>query len=107
MQMFDAAMIEKGRQIGLQEGKQEALAFLALRLLQRRIGNVPEKMQARIQALPAAQLEDLGEACLDFNQADDLTAWLEKHELSLQRFSDGCACALAGRDAAGITFLST
>ncbi len=96
MQMFDAAMIEKGRQIGLQEGKQEglqqglqqgrqeALVMMALRLLQRQIGSVTEETKACVHALSTMQLEDLAEACLDFKQAEDLTTWLEQHELPLR-----------------------
>jgi hypothetical protein len=34
-------------------------------------------MKARIDTLSIAQLEDLGEALLDFSQSADLETWLE------------------------------
>jgi hypothetical protein len=34
-------------------------------------------MQASIRALPLAQLEELGEALLDFTQLADLQNWLQ------------------------------
>ena len=52
---------------------------MILRLLQRRIGLIPEAQQARIAALPIDQLEALGEALLDFADQADLNAWLAEH----------------------------
>ncbi len=52
---------------------------MLLRILTRRIGRITPEIQARIQALSIAQLEDLGEALLDFSQPTDLTDWLESH----------------------------
>ncbi|MFB2970159.1 Rpn family recombination-promoting nuclease/putative transposase [Aerosakkonema sp. BLCC-F183] len=51
-----------------------------MRQLNRRIGLVTPEIQAKIQTLSIAQLEDLGEALLDFSQPADLTAWLESHQ---------------------------
>ncbi|MFB2919085.1 Rpn family recombination-promoting nuclease/putative transposase [Aerosakkonema funiforme] len=51
-----------------------------MRQLTRRIGVLTLELQARIQTLSIAQLEDLGEALLDFSQPSDLTAWLESHQ---------------------------
>ncbi len=58
---------------GLKEGQS-----LVLRLLNRRVGNVPIDLEARVQALPLLQLEDLGEALLDFTSLADLNTWLDK-----------------------------
>jgi predicted transposase/invertase (TIGR01784 family) len=83
MQMFDVEWIEKGMQIGiqkgLQQGRQDGMAALTLRFLRRRIGNVSAETAARIHALPTEQLENLGEACADFTQPEDLTAWFQTH----------------------------
>lgn len=55
---------------GIQQGKrEEALAF-TMRLLTRRIGEVAPDLQAQIQNLTTPQLEERGEALLDFNNAD-------------------------------------
>jgi hypothetical protein len=48
-----------------------------LRLLQRRCGPLTPQQQARLQALPLAQLEALADALLDFQGPDDLTTWLQ------------------------------
>ncbi len=59
--------------------KQEGEAGLILRLLRRRLGTLSKTQQARVQALPVEQLEDLGEALLDFSATADLETWLAKH----------------------------
>jgi predicted transposase YdaD len=50
----------------------------ALILLKRRVGNVSIDLESQIKTLPLAQLEELGEALLDFSQMDDLVNWLNK-----------------------------
>ncbi|MFE1744906.1 DUF4351 domain-containing protein [Coleofasciculus sp. H7-2] len=74
------AIIRKGVQQGKQEGKKEEALSLIMRLLARRLGAVDPQMQERIQALPIAQLEELGEALLDFTAASDLAVWFEEHQ---------------------------
>jgi hypothetical protein len=37
-------------------------------------------MQGRIQQLPIAQLEELGEALWDFTAPTDLAVWLDEHQ---------------------------
>jgi predicted transposase/invertase (TIGR01784 family) len=51
---------------------------LILRLLKRRVGDVSADLEARIKTLPLAQLEELGEALLDFSQMGDLVTWLDR-----------------------------
>jgi hypothetical protein len=46
------------------------------RQLLRRFGPLATDQQARIQALPLADLEALADALLDFQTAADLSAWL-------------------------------
>ena len=54
----------------------KAASALILRLLQRRFGTLAAPQRARVQALPVEQLEDLGEALLDFAGGADLDDWL-------------------------------
>jgi predicted transposase YdaD len=61
------------------EGKVEEGQTLILRLLKRRVGNLSIALETRVKALPLAQLEELGEALLDFSQMNDLVAWLDKN----------------------------
>ena len=72
-------MIDTWIEQGIQQGRQEGIAALTLRQLQRRIGDVDAQTAARIRALSIEQLEQLGEALLDFTEPADLAAWLRTH----------------------------
>ncbi len=65
----------KGKAEGIQEGEPS----LVLRLLKRRIGEFDSQLEVRIRNLSVAQLEELGEALLDFSTQDDLLTWLASH----------------------------
>jgi predicted transposase YdaD len=69
-----------GYERGREEGKQEGEQTLILRLLQKRVGELPEKVRERIQNLSLNQLEELGEALLDFTKIEDLFNWLTTHQ---------------------------
>jgi predicted transposase YdaD len=73
-------ILEEGREEGKQE---EALAY-TMRLLTRRIGVVEPELEAQIRELTTQDLEDLGEALLDFSEPAELTAWLEFRQESRQ-----------------------
>lgn len=62
------------------EGRQEGETTLILRLLVRRLGQVDLEVRSQIGQLPVEQLEELGEALLDFTSTQDLTDWLENHQ---------------------------
>ena len=64
-------------QRGEQQGKQQGEATLILRLLTRKFGETSVDIQQKINALSTTQLEDLGEALLDFSSQNDLINWLE------------------------------
>jgi predicted transposase YdaD len=66
----------EGQQEGRQEGRQAEAAAMTQRQLLRRFGPLATDQQARIQALPLADLEALADALLDFKTAADLSAWL-------------------------------
>lgn len=61
------------------EGLQEGEANLVIRQLRRRLGELPESQCSQIKSFPVSQLEDLGEALLDFHSIDDLDDWLQKY----------------------------
>lgn len=71
---------QQGKQEGLQQGKQEEAISLIVRQLARRFGEVESQTQEQIQALSITQLEELGEALLDFSEVTDLTFWLHEHQ---------------------------
>ena len=69
----------QGRQEGRAEGRQTEAAAMTLRLLNRRCGPLSPATTCRIQALPLEQLEGLADALLDFQDPEDLAAWLAAH----------------------------
>jgi hypothetical protein len=68
-----------GEMRGLRQGRQSEGTALVLRLLQRRLGPLPEARRRAIQKLPLPRIEALGEALLDFVSPDDLSRWLQKN----------------------------
>ena len=64
---------------GVEQGQLEGELAMVLRQLPRRIGPVATELLEQIQALSQAQVEELGEALLDFSSAADLVAWLQAH----------------------------
>lgn len=60
-----------------EEGRSVEAKTLVLRQLTRRVGELPQEVRSRIESLSLEQLEDLGEALLDFQDMSDLDAWLE------------------------------
>ncbi len=61
---------------------QEGSLSLLLRQLNRKVGALSAELQTEIQALPRTQLEELGEALLDFDGLADLVHWLQTHQAS-------------------------
>ncbi|NJL39753.1 MAG: DUF4351 domain-containing protein [Leptolyngbyaceae cyanobacterium RM2_2_4] len=72
---LDAVEQERVMEIRTSWGEQ-AERSLILRLLKRRVGEVPESLITQIESLPIEQLEALGEALLDFSSMADLENWL-------------------------------
>jgi predicted transposase YdaD len=66
-------------QEGRQEGRQEGEVALLIRQLTRRFGELDLAVQEQIRSLSIPELEELGEAMLDFQELTNLTAWLEQH----------------------------
>ncbi|MDK2410203.1 DUF4351 domain-containing protein, partial [Aphanizomenon sp. 202] len=64
---------------GRQEGRQEGEKTLLLRQLSKRFGKLITRHIESINSLTIAQLEDLGEALLDFGDINDLEQWLKSH----------------------------
>jgi predicted transposase YdaD len=61
------------------EGRQAGEASVIMRQLNRRLGSVPADRAAQIQQLTVPQLEDLGEALLDFTNLTDLETWMNQN----------------------------
>jgi Domain of unknown function (DUF4351) len=71
-------LYQRDREQAKQEGRQQGEQDLVLRQLNRRIGSIDASLTERIQGLSIEQLENLGEALLDFSDVADLEAWLNQ-----------------------------
>ena len=70
---------QEGKQEGRQEGRQEGERNLLVRQLSKRFGKLTNSYIENINSLTIVQLEDLGEALLDFGNITDLEQWLKVH----------------------------
>ena len=76
--MRESVIYQDILQQGLQQGRQQGEVALIIRQLNRRLGEVDAVLIERIQGLTIEQLEELGEALLDFVEVSDLVSWLEQ-----------------------------
>ena len=60
----------------MRTGIQQGQASMVIRQLRHKFGEIDSNIEAQIQKLSSPQLEDLSESLLDFEQLEDLTAWL-------------------------------
>ena len=60
-----------------EEGRQDEASSILQRLLSKRFGKISDRNLEAINQLSLGQLEDLGEALLDFGDITDLDGWLE------------------------------
>ncbi|WP_228059409.1 DUF4351 domain-containing protein [Plectonema radiosum] len=63
---------------GREEGRSEGEKSLILRQLARRVGELPQDSRSQVDCLCLEQLENLGEALLDFTSMADLDAWFNQ-----------------------------
>jgi hypothetical protein len=69
-------LYQRDREQAVQSGEQR----LVMRLLNRRIGSIDTSLIERVQGLSIEQLENLGEALLDFSGVADLEGWLNQQQ---------------------------
>jgi len=69
-------LYQRDREQAIQEGEQR----LVIRQLNRRVGEIDVSLIERFQGLSIEQLENLGEALLDFSSLADLSAWLNQQQ---------------------------
>jgi predicted transposase YdaD len=70
--------LQEGEQRGEKRGREMEGRSLVLRQLTRRVGELPQEVRQRIETLSLEQLENLGEALLDFQGMTDLEAWFSR-----------------------------
>jgi flagellar biosynthesis/type III secretory pathway protein FliH len=64
--------IQLGRQEGLEQGRRQGEAELLLRLLRRKFGSVPRKIQTRLRDAHPEQLLEWGERLLTANSLEEV-----------------------------------
>jgi predicted transposase YdaD len=79
IELEQTRVYREAEQKGELKGELKEGQSLVLRLLNRRVGNVSIELQERVKSLPLEQLEELGEALLDFTSLSDLEAWLSQN----------------------------
>jgi predicted transposase YdaD len=73
--VIDQEILAKGITEGEILGFKKGEANLILKQINRRVGNISTDWVNKIQELSLEQLEDLGEALLDFTSQSDLINW--------------------------------
>ena len=71
-------LYQRDREQAIQFGNKQGEQRLVIRQLNRRIGEIDASLIERIQGLSIEQLENLGEALLDFSSVADLENWLNQ-----------------------------
>ncbi len=69
---------EEGREEGRKIGEKQGLLDATFRLLNRKLGQLDDEVQAQIEKLSVARLKKLVEDLLDFSQPADLERWLKR-----------------------------
>jgi predicted transposase YdaD len=78
MEEGEAKGQQEGEARGRQEGRKNEAKILLLRLLSKRFGKLNSRQEIQITALSVEELEELGEALLDFANVADFDRWLQK-----------------------------
>jgi predicted transposase YdaD len=71
---------QRGELRGREQGRKTEGQLLIVRQLTRRVGQLPQQLLERIETLSLEQLENLGEALLDFQAIADLETWFNTLE---------------------------
>ncbi|CAD5940024.1 hypothetical protein PCC9214_01859 [Planktothrix tepida] len=78
--MRESVIYQEIREDGLLEGRQREAMLFVTRQLTRRVGAIAPIIQEQIQTLSVEELENLGEALLDFSEVTDLENWLNQSQ---------------------------
>jgi hypothetical protein len=73
-------LYQRDKAQAIQQGEQQGEQRLIIRLLNRRIGEIEPGLSDRVRELSIEQLENLGEALLDFASVGDLETWLNTQQ---------------------------
>ena len=71
-------MFSEGEQEGLEKGLEKGELAIVLKVLQRRLGPLPETLRERLGQLERTRIEALSDIMLDLPSVVELSAWLER-----------------------------
>jgi len=69
---WEAQFLSEGRRQGMREGRKDGVASLLTRQLQKRFGELPESVRARVREAGAEELERWGERLLEVSSLSDV-----------------------------------
>ncbi|WP_009631942.1 Rpn family recombination-promoting nuclease/putative transposase [Synechocystis sp. PCC 7509] len=69
-------ILREGRAEGRAEGRTDGERALVLKLLTRKLGNLPSDITTKVSDLNLEELETLAEVIFDFTSVEDLESWL-------------------------------
>jgi len=75
---FYRDVFSEGEQEGLEKGLEKGELAIVLRVLQRRLGPLPETLRERLGQLERTRIEALSDIMLDLPSVVELSAWLER-----------------------------
>lgn len=75
-------LISSWERKGIEQGLHQGQARIITRQIKRRFGAVSQEITARLDALTADDLDQIGEAMFDFSNLTDLEHWLADHQTS-------------------------
>jgi hypothetical protein len=64
---------------GRQEGRQQGMEHVVLRLLRQRLGDLPAEVERRIDELTPEQIDALTDTLFDIHTVEQVDAWLARH----------------------------
>jgi hypothetical protein len=70
---------EEGFQEGLAQGEARGIVEVVLRLVRKRLGELPPDVESSVRALPPAKVLDLADALFEISTMEQLRAWLATH----------------------------
>ncbi len=65
---------------GIEQGRREGKVELVLKLIAYRFGQVSSQVEAQVQKLSEAQVENLAQSLFGFTQVTELQTWLDQNK---------------------------
>jgi hypothetical protein len=75
---FVMTIAERLHEEGLQTGVKKGRFLLIQKMLNKRFGGIPPKLEKRLEAARAETLDEFGESLFDFRDLEDAEAWWTK-----------------------------